>query len=134
MAQRDFIGVSSEFEFNRLRDLSRLISLLSIHNARKTWKGKQQKYYPAIEEEFSKSKYSNRLPAEEDFCRALNTLEGWGLYLTASESKMTEAQKKEMAEVIYRELPSDSFWIKDAFGYLADVMNKAGYTFSKKDI
>lgn len=131
MAQRDFIGVSSESEFNRLRDLSRLISLLSIHNARKTWKGKQQKYYPFVKKEFSKYPYN--LPTEEDFCRALNTLEGWGLYLTALESKMTEVQKNEMAEVIYRKLPSESFWIKNAFGHLADVMNRAGYTFFKKE-
>lgn len=131
MRQGDFIGVSSVNEINRLRDLLRLISLLSIHNERKTWKGQKQKYYLAIEKEFSK--YPYHLPAEEDFCRALNTLEDWGLYLKDSKSQMTEAQKKEMAEVIYRKLPSDSFWIKDAFGYLADVMYKAGYTFSKKE-
>ena len=102
-----------------------------LRNERKSWENKNPKYYETIKKEFSK--YPYRLPEEEDFYRALNTLECWGLYLTASKSKMTEAQKKEMAEVIYRELPSDSFWIKDAFGYLADVMYKAGYTFSKKE-
>lgn len=131
MRQRDFIGVTSESEFIRLKYLSTLITTLSLHNARKTWKGKQQKYYPFVKKEFSKYPYN--LPTEEDFCRALNTLEDFGLYLTALESKMTEAQKKEMAEVIYRELPSESFWIKKAFGHLGDVMNRAGYTFFKKE-
>ena len=129
--QYDFIGVPRVYEIDRLKDLSRLITLLSLHNARKTWKGQKQKYYPAIEKEFSK--YPYHLPAEEDFCRALNTLEDWGIYLTASQNKMTEAQEKEMADVIYSKLPSESFWIKNAFGHLADVMNRAGYTFFKKE-
>ena len=133
MPKCDLIGVSRVIVIDCLRDLSRLITTLSLRNESDTWKNENPKYYEAIKNEFSELEYPYNLPAEEDFCRALNTLENWGLYLTASKSKMTEAQKKKMAEVIYRELPSDSFWIKDAFGYFADVMNKAGYTFSNKE-
>lgn len=113
------------------KKFGKLITTLSLSNERKTWKNENPRYYETIKKEFSKYPYN--LPAEEDFCRALNTLEDWGLYLIASKSKMTEGQKKEMAEVIYRELPSESFWIKKAFGHFTDVMNRAGYTFFKKE-
>lgn len=133
MQQRNYEGAFRVYNINWLRDLAKLISTLSLRSESDTWKNENPEYYEAIKNQFSELEYPYHFPAEEDFCRALNTLECWGLYLTASKSKMTEAQKKEMAEVIYRELPSESLWIKDAFGYLADMMHKAGYTFSKKE-
>lgn len=125
-----YFQLSPLLQYAWCQDFKRLIDCLSIQSEAGAWRGTNQKYFPILQKVFSKNPFL--LPTEEDFCRAMKTLQNWGIHITPMKHEITTKETEELTAIIYANLRTDSPWIKIAFRRLAEIFQMDGYTFSRK--